>query len=78
MSSVNVNSIIYMVRSEAKLSGLVWVVVRAQLAGYINFQSGNCQVDEGPHLTMAEGREVVDFHQSDCKKPRIRPLHPSH
>jgi hypothetical protein len=23
---------------------------------------------------MAEGREAVEFHQSYCKKPRIRPL----
>jgi hypothetical protein len=28
--------------------------------------------------TMAEGREAVDFHQSNCKKPRVRPLDPSH
>jgi hypothetical protein len=28
--------------------------------------------------TMAEGQEAVDFHQSSCKKPRARPLHPSH
>jgi hypothetical protein len=27
---------------------------------------------------MAEGREAVDFHQSDCKKPRIHPLNPFH
>jgi hypothetical protein len=27
--------------------------------------------------TMAEGREVVDFHISNCKKPRVRPLDPS-
>jgi hypothetical protein len=27
---------------------------------------------------MAEGREAVDFHQSNCKKPRVRPLDPSH
>jgi len=27
---------------------------------------------------MAKGREVVDFHQWDCKKPRIWPLDPSH
>jgi len=26
---------------------------------------------------MAEGREVVDFHKSNCKKPRVRPLDPS-
>jgi hypothetical protein len=28
--------------------------------------------------TMAEGREAVDFHQSSCKNPRVRPLDPSH
>ena len=28
--------------------------------------------------TMAEGREAIDFHQSNCKKPRIWPLDPSH
>ena len=28
--------------------------------------------------TMAEGREVVDFHQLDGRKPRIQPLDPSH
>jgi hypothetical protein len=27
--------------------------------------------------TMAEGRKAVDFHQSDCKKPRVWPLDPS-
>jgi hypothetical protein len=27
---------------------------------------------------MAKGREAVDFHQSNCKKPRVRPLDPSH
>jgi hypothetical protein len=27
---------------------------------------------------MAEGREVIDFHQSNCKKPRVRPLKPAH
>jgi hypothetical protein len=32
----------------------------------------------GPLHTMADGREAVDFHQLDCKKPRIRPLDPSH
>jgi hypothetical protein len=26
---------------------------------------------------MAEGREAVDFHQSNCKKPRVRPIDPS-
>jgi hypothetical protein len=26
---------------------------------------------------MAEGREAVDFHQSNCKKPRVRPLDPT-
>ena len=31
-----------------------------------------------PSSLMAEGREVVDFHQSYCKKPRIWPLDPSH
>jgi hypothetical protein len=34
--------------------------------------------DLEPLHTMAEDRGVVDFHQSDCKKPRIRPLDPSH
>jgi hypothetical protein len=28
--------------------------------------------------TMAEGRKAVNFHQSYCKKPRVRPLNPSH
>jgi hypothetical protein len=28
--------------------------------------------------TMAEGREAVDFHQSNCKNPRVQPLDPSH
>ena len=28
--------------------------------------------------TVAEGREAVGFHQSDCMKPRIRPLDLSH
>jgi hypothetical protein len=28
--------------------------------------------------TMAKGREAVDFHQSNCKNPRVRPLNPSH
>jgi hypothetical protein len=28
--------------------------------------------------TMAEGREAVDFHESNCEKPRVRPLDPSH
>jgi hypothetical protein len=28
--------------------------------------------------TMAEGWEAVDFHQSNCKQPRGRPLDPSH
>ena len=32
----------------------------------------------GPLYTMAEVREVVEFHQSYCKKPRIQPLNPSH
>jgi hypothetical protein len=27
---------------------------------------------------MAEGQEAIDFHQSDCKKPRFRALDPSH
>jgi hypothetical protein len=27
---------------------------------------------------MAEGWETIDFYQSDCKKPRIQPLDPSH
>ena len=27
---------------------------------------------------LAEGQELVDFHQSCCKKPRIWPLNPSH
>jgi hypothetical protein len=27
---------------------------------------------------MAEGREAVDLHQSNCKKPRVWPLNPSH
>jgi hypothetical protein len=27
--------------------------------------------------TMAEGLHAVDFHQSNCKKPRVRPLDPS-
>jgi hypothetical protein len=31
-----------------------------------------------PLHTMVEGREVVDFHQLDCKKPRIKHLDPSH
>jgi len=34
--------------------------------------------DLEPLHTMAEGRGAVDFHQSDCKKSRIQPLHPSH
>jgi hypothetical protein len=28
--------------------------------------------------TMAEGQEAVNFHQSNCKKPRVQPLDPSH
>jgi hypothetical protein len=32
----------------------------------------------GPLHTMVEGREAVNFHQSDCKKPRIQPLDSSH
>jgi hypothetical protein len=28
--------------------------------------------------TMAEGREAVDFHPSNCKKSRTRSLDPSH
>jgi hypothetical protein len=28
--------------------------------------------------TMAEGWQAVDFHQSHCKKSRVRPLDPSH
>ena len=28
--------------------------------------------------TMAEGREAVNFHQSNCKKPRVWSLDPSH
>jgi hypothetical protein len=32
----------------------------------------------GPVHTMAEGQEAVDFHQSNCKKPRVRSLDPSH
>jgi hypothetical protein len=32
----------------------------------------------GPVHTMAGGREAVDFHQSNCKKSRVRPLDPSH
>jgi hypothetical protein len=27
---------------------------------------------------MAKGWEAVGFHQSNCKKPRVRPLDPSH
>jgi hypothetical protein len=27
---------------------------------------------------MAEGREAINFHQSNCKKPKIQPLDPSH
>ena len=30
----------------------------------------------GPLPTMAEGREGVDFHRSDCKKPKIQPPNP--
>ena len=32
----------------------------------------------GPLHTTAEGQEAVDFHQLDCKKPRIPPLDLSH
>jgi hypothetical protein len=28
--------------------------------------------------TMAKGQEAVNFYQSNCKKPRVRPLDPSH
>jgi hypothetical protein len=31
-----------------------------------------------PLHTIAKGREVVGFYQSDCKKPRIWPLNSSH
>ena len=27
---------------------------------------------------IAEGRGAVNFHQSYCKKPRLRPLNPAH
>jgi hypothetical protein len=30
----------------------------------------------GLHHTMAKGHEAVNFHQLDCKKPRIQPLDP--
>ena len=32
----------------------------------------------GPHHTMAEGREAINFNPTYCKKPRIQPLDPSH
>ena len=43
---------------------------------------GRCAQNEDTCLgslhTTAEGREALGFHQSDCKKPRIWPLDPSH